>query len=185
MYADKPNESQLKKLRKLELLARNLDEGMSAGEIDTSILKDTQNYLNNIRTDFTQISTPVSWTYIFYETEGLVRWIEGREREAYKSISAAMVTKGDTDLLTKNGRKLLSSVSEPLVTSNVKTPMSMKTKLFYASFLIILLPITLLLLALDGKYSGTDKLKAIGWTVPILAFLSIFIVIISSLASTA
>lgn len=113
-----------------------------------------------------------------------MRWAEGNEKSAYKLISTAYVLKGSEELHTETGKILLANVEEPLVKSSIKNPMTIKTKLFYAAFIIIFPLITLIILALDGKYSGVDKLKAILWTIPIIGTFSVIVVLVSIIGSS-
>lgn len=172
-----------KEISKLELLAKKLDSGISHGELENKLMADTQEYLDDIKSNLGN-DLKTKELFILYETEALLRWAEGSENEAYRLISSAFVLKGDAELFTNTGKSLLANVEEPLVKSNVKIPMTTKTKLFYAAFIIIVPLITLILLALDGKYSGLDKLKAILWTLPIIGAFSVIVVLGAALGSS-
>ena len=171
-----------KDIKKLEILSRKLSSGISNGELENKLIEDTKEYLDGIKSG-SENDLETSEAYILFETEALLQWAKGNEKNAYELISSAFVLKGDEGLHTETGKSLLSNVEEPLVKSRIKIPMTTKTKLFYAAFIIIFPLITLIILALDGKYSGLDKLKAILWTLPIIGAFSVIIVFASAIGS--
>ncbi len=145
---------QIKKLHQLENIALMLDDGIQNGKILDDNVDKAQERLNKINEEINSDDSSLgSRSYIIYEVQGLIYWINKDEAKAYEFIKSARDIKGDDNLLTQSANDLLSSVEDDATT--VKT-----TKKFYYDWrfyiLAVCIPLCIFVIA-NQLYSNPDQ----------------------------
>lgn len=104
------NSRDIKLIRRLEDIAIKLDDGIQHGEVQTRLVTRSQVELNDIAEKLIGTRTePNSKTYIVYELQALIHWINNEETQAGELIVSAKNVKGDMDLYTETGRQLIKT----------------------------------------------------------------------------
>jgi hypothetical protein len=104
--------AQEKKLHQIETMAVRLDEGCRAGEIDDDYVNDAQILLNKLAAELVDADNSLgSSSYIIYEAQALLHWVNKDEKEARVFVQNARDVKGDNHLFTVTANELLDVVT--------------------------------------------------------------------------
>lgn len=98
--------------KKLRSIALKLDKGINSGEIETDFTTSAQEFVNQFYIEIDTRRNHPDWMYLVYESQALLYWIEGDEKNARSVILKAVEARGSLDLMTENGKRLLGDNTE-------------------------------------------------------------------------
>lgn len=102
------NKNIARDIQKLEQLALMLDEGCGTKEIDIERVDKAQDILNDLSDEILKNKKlPGSTTYIIYEVQSLIYWVNGDKNKSLSLIKSAKKVKGDSNLFTSSARDLV------------------------------------------------------------------------------